>query len=73
MIENLKVQLEDEGNINLWINDEFVALNNNQINSLIDILKCAQNDAKELLEIKKKRDSILKNYNSVGRHIKEEG
>lgn len=73
MIENLKVQITEDGEVKLGINDEFVTLNSGHINSLIDILKCAQNDAKELLEIKKKRDSILKNYNSVGRHIKEEG
>lgn len=39
------------------------------ITNLIDVLTRAQSDIKDLIEIERKKDALLKNYNCVGIHI----
>lgn len=67
--EGLRVNVNENGEILLFIDDKYIALSKIQTDALIDLLKTAQNDARELLEFKKKRDIIVKNYNSAGRRI----
>ncbi len=72
MIDKLKININDNGNILLSIEDSIVELNSKQTLALIDILNCAINDGKDLVELFKKKNNILKNYNSIGRTIKTE-
>lgn len=71
MSEGLRVRLTEKGDVVIAINDEFVTLSSEQLNSFMDVIKCAQNDAKQLLALTKQKEILLKNYNTLGRTIND--
>lgn len=73
MGEGLRVKIEDGGNVVLSINEEKEVLNANQVTSLIDVLMCAQKDAKDLSQLQKQKETLLKMYNTKGRTINDKG
>jgi uncharacterized protein YuzE len=73
MGEGLRVKIDESGNVVISINDETETLNANQVTYLIDVLMCAQKDVKELLQLQKRRESLLKAYNTKGRTINDKG
>lgn len=69
MIGNIKIDANDEGKVILTVIGERAELTSTRIDTLIGELKRAQDDAKELLKIAKKKAEIKKSYNGEGKEI----
>lgn len=69
---DVRVKVTENGEINVSVDGRIAILNHTRVNILIDRLKTAQEDAKTMSEINRKRDVVLKNYNGLGRSIFEE-
>lgn len=64
-----RIKVTEDGLIRVSIKDEFADLTINLTNSLIDRLTTAKGDAKDIIKLNKKKTSVLKNYNTIGRTI----
>ena len=64
-----KVNVLENGSIAIIIK-EGQPFTPKEINNLIDTLKTAQSDAIDIIELNKKRASVLKNYNGQEKPVK---
>jgi hypothetical protein len=71
MTKDIRTNITDTGYVIISIRGEAEALDHNEVNALINILKTAQADAKELNRLRVKKEFLVKNYNAVGRPIQE--
>jgi hypothetical protein len=69
MIGNIKIDVNDEGKVILTVIGERAELASTGVDALIGELKKAQDDAKELLKITKRKVEIKKSYNGEGKEI----
>lgn len=69
MVSDLRININEDGQVLLSIKEETVTLNSAQVSNLLNIIMCAQNDVKLLKELEGKKISLLKNYNSVGKPV----
>ena len=65
----LRIGVSNEGKIVFSINGESSEYAPSASVVIIDVIKCAESDARDIIELNKKRDSVLKNYNDTGKTI----